>query len=279
MTTEQAKKLADEALACLAAALERGQSEALRTYLSAMGRFHRYSFGNVLLILWQKPNASHVAGYRTWQSFGRFVKPGEKGIAILAPLLVKRRREESEDYEPKESDEEKVLRFRVVHVFDVSQTEGEPLPEFAPMRGDSSAHLPRLKELVSSRGIVLDYVTTLHGARGVSRGGRIELLAGLPSAEEFAVLVHELAHELLHHAKWRRGISKSVRETEAEAVAFVVSQAIGLNATTHSSDYIQLYSGNKATLAASLDVIQRTATEIVVALQDAANHEAAHPIA
>jgi hypothetical protein len=108
------------------------------------------------------------------------------------------------------------------------------------------------------------------GADGVSRGGRISIRAGLTPAEEFSVLVHELAHELLHRGDDRESLSKLVRETEAEAVAFVVTSAIGLDTGTAASDYIHLYDGssNKATetLAASLDRIQRTAAGIIVAI-------------
>lgn len=102
----------------------------------------------------------------------------------------------------------------------------------------------------------------------MSRGGRISIRQGLTPATEFSVTVHELAHELLHQAG-ERPASKIVRETEAEAVAFVVSTAIGLKPGTSSSDYIQLYAGSSETLSASLDRIQHTAAEITVAILDA----------
>jgi Zn-dependent peptidase ImmA (M78 family) len=92
----------------------------------------------------------------------------------------------------------------------------------------------------------------------------------LPPAEEFAVLAHELAHELLHRGERRKETSKTIRETEAEAVAFVVCQAVGLETTTRSSDYIQLYSGTKDTLAESLEHIQKTAAAILAGLHETA---------
>lgn len=259
MKAEQAKKLADEALANLATALEQGKSDALTTYLATMGRFHNYSWGNIFLILSQKPDASRVAGFNTWRKFSRFVKKGEKGIVIIAPMLIK----------PKEDaggEEKKLLRFKGVYVFDVSQTDGEPLPEFARVGGNPNGHTDRLKTLVTTQGITLEYAPTLGGAKGLSHGGRIELLSDMPAAEEFAVLTHELAHEMLHKGDRRKDTSKTVRETEAEAVAFVVSQAIGLETGTHAADYIQLYAGDKATLAASLELIQKTAAEIIAAV-------------
>lgn len=260
MKAEQAKKLADDAIENLAAALKAGKSETLTAYLAAMGRFHNYSFGNVMLIVSQKPDATHVAGFNTWRSFDRFVKKGEKGIVIIAPMLIK----------PKEvsnSDEDgRILRFKAVYVFDVSQTDGQPLPEFARVGGNPNGHTDRLKALVTSQGITLEYAESLGGAHGLSHGGRIELLSGLSPAEEFSVLAHELAHEMLHKGDRRTGTSKTVRETEAEAVAFVVSQAIGLETGTATSDYIQLYAGNTETLAGSLDLIQKTAAEIIAAI-------------
>ena len=104
-------------------------------------------------------------------------------------------------------------------------------------------------------------------AHGMSLKGRILLRDDLSPAVEFSVLVHETAHELLHAGDRRANTSKTVRETEAEAVAFVVSHAIGLSTSTAASDYIQLYSGDKDTLLASLGLIQRDATEILGAIQ------------
>jgi hypothetical protein len=103
----------------------------------------------------------------------------------------------------------------------------------------------------------------------MSEGGRITLLPKLDAAETFSVLVHEVAHELLHRGDRRKGTTRTIRETEAEAVAFVVSSAIGLDTDTASSDYIQLHSGDKATLTESLALIQQTAAEILKTLTSA----------
>jgi hypothetical protein len=112
-------------LLCGDLALEAGQSEALTAYLKAIGRFHRYSLHNVLLIASQKPNASYVAGFRTWNELGRFVKKCEKGIMILAPIV--RRKMENSDDDEKESF--RIAGFRAAYVFDVSQTDGQDLPQ------------------------------------------------------------------------------------------------------------------------------------------------------
>jgi len=263
MTTEQAKQVSDNAITQLMEALERGQSDALKTYLSVMSRFHRYSWGNILLIYSQRPGASRVAGFHSWLKLRRYVRKGEKGIMILAPMVGKPRANQA----VAESDEQRrLLGFRAARVFDVSQTEGEPLPEFASVQGDPQDYAQRLTAFVASRGIALEYSDQIRPAKGMSSGGKITLLRDLSPAEHFAVLVHEVAHELLHRGDRRSQTSHTIRETEAEAVAFVVSNAIGLETGTSSSDYINLHSGDKATLAESLAFIQQTAAAILTAI-------------
>jgi antirestriction protein ArdC len=234
-----------------------------------MGRSHEYSLGNALLIAVQRPDARRVAGYRTWQSLGRQVRQGEKGILIVAPIVKRGSRVKggNESVESGETEEEKVVAFRGAHVFDISQTEGRPLVEFAKVKGDPSHHLERLRALISGQGIDLAYSDSLGSADGLSCGGKILIRPGLGPAEEFSVLVHELAHATLHKQEQNgQAISRKVRETEAEAVAFVVSQAVGLECGTAASDYIQLYDGKKETLMASLERIQATAREIIKAV-------------
>lgn len=262
MKSDEAKKTIDQALAKLLADLQAGKSESLTRYLRTLARFHRYSFGNVLLILCQRPSATHVAGFRRWRELGRFVRKGEKGIAIFAPMRVRSRDRDARSEDELETWE---LRFRVVHVFDIEQTKGEPLPTLDRTKGDPGDNTVRLKAFLVDRGIGLDYAPDLGGADGVSHKGRISIRSGLEPPEEFSVLVHETAHELLHHGEGRPG-SKTVRETEAEAVAFAVCSALGLEAHTAARDYIQLYQGTTETLAASLERVRDTASAILNAL-------------
>lgn len=152
--------------------------------------------------------------------------------------------------------------FRTAYVFDVSQPEGKPLPEFAKTTGDPKDYRDKLKTMAVDRGIAVEYDASLGNAMGVSSGGRIRLKPDLSKAEEFAVLAHELAHEMLHHGKEER-FTKVVRETQAAAVAFVVCQGIGLETNTAAADYIKLYSGDKKTLTESLSVIQETSAQIL----------------
>jgi antirestriction protein ArdC len=259
MNADDLKKLTTESLKELAALLDQGRSERLITLLKTMGRFHRYTLHNVCLIVAQRPTATRVAGFHTWRSVGRFVRKGEKGIAILAPI-VRRHREETQEDEPGV-----VVGFRTAYVFDVDQTDGAPLPQTAEFAGDPGEHTAALKEAIAAHSISIEYADDLGAALGLSCGGRIRVLKGLSLASEFAVLAHEFAHELLHRSG-DRPESRDRRELEAEAVAFVVGQAIGLEAAEAARDYIQLYRGDASALAASLDRIQRAASSILQSL-------------
>jgi hypothetical protein len=273
MKTHLIQKRVHEATDQLIAALEAGQSQALKDYLTAMGRFHRYSVGNTLLIWFQRPTATHVAGFYTWQQLGRRVRKGERGIAILAPI-VRRLKEKDEDDEL----ERTVVAFRSAYVFDVAQTDGRPLAEFATVKGDPGTYQDRLHEFLGAHGIVVAFSRLPGSVQGMSTGGKIVIREGLAPAEQFSTTVHETAHELLKHHAEAGEIPKTVRETEAEAVAFVVSQAIGLDYNTAACDYIKLYDGRKETLQASLERVRRVAGEIIGALLDADNAAAAGPV-
>jgi antirestriction protein ArdC len=263
MKAEQIKEITEKATEQLVAALQAGHSEALTRYLKTIGRFHRYSLNNVLLIALQKPNASYVAGFHTWNQLGRFVKKGEKGILILAPIV--RRKPEN----PEETAEEisrAIAGFRAAYVFDVSQTDGKELPQIGTVHGDPQNYTARLSSFAAMQGIAVEYSKEIAPASGVSSGGKITLLPGQSPAEEFSTLAHEIAHELLHRGDRRETTTKQVRETEAEATAFVVCEAVGLETGTAARDYIQLWNGNAEVLAESLGHIQRVAVELLSVL-------------
>ena len=136
------------------------------------------------------------------------------------------------------------------------------MPQPSEAQGDPGGATAGLKAAITAHGIILEYASELGGALGVSCGGRIRVLTGLSTAAEFAVLSHEYAHELLHRGS-DRPESRNTRELEAEAVAFVVGQAVGLDLAEASRDYIHLYRGDSDALTASLDRIQRTASSIL----------------
>ena len=190
---------------------------------------------------------------------------------ILAPMVgrkAQRREEIATEIETSNAAEERkaeqeLYGFRAVYVFDVDQTEGKELPSLTDVRGDVTGFRERLIEYVGSQGIKLSYSEKIAPAKGLSSGKRITLLTGMQPAEEFSTLVHELAHEMLHRSERRTLTTKQVRETEAEAVAFVVCQSLGLETGSASADYIQLWSGSAKLLQESLEVVQRTAAVIL----------------
>jgi hypothetical protein len=262
------QQLVRENVQHLIAQLEAGHSEALTAFLDAMAHFPAYSLGNLLLIARQKPDATNVAGMWTWNQLGRRVKRGEKGIAILAPMIGKRRKkQEPSATEDAEAETSALLGFRRVYVWDVSSTEGRPLPELEKVTGTASDYLDRLREYVNAQGITLEYTESIAPALGMAFGTTIRLLPGQTDAETFTTLVHELAHIVLKHTERRTAITKAVRETEAEAVAFVVGKSVGLTTSTASADYIALYHGDAALLAESLDTVQRVSALILAAVQ------------
>ena len=269
MKRDDALKLVEEGIAALNEALRSGHSETLKRFLDTVAKFHHYSLNNAILISAQRPDAARVAGFHAWRKLGRCVKKGERGIAIFAPML---RRKDCDEREATTSDGERsVFGFQIAYVFDVSQTEGDPLPQFAEVSGDASSWLPHLEGAVRDAGVTLEYghIGFPLGAQGISTPRNIRVSPNLSEPEKFAVLVHEFAHELLHQRTGRlKDSTPKVQETEAEAVAYTVCRAFGIDSTTHSSDYIQLCRGTEETLRESLGCVQRTATQIIAAVRD-----------
>lgn len=186
---------------------------------------------------------------------------------------MKRKKDSEAEKDITKQNTRALLGFRNAYVFDVSQTNGVDLPAMHEVSGDPGENIDRLAAFLKSQGIQLVYNEKIAPALGMSYGGRIALLPGQPKAEEFSTLVHETAHEMLHKAERRTATTKTVRETEAEAVAFVVGKAVGLITGSASADYIQLYHGNASLLAESLEVIQQTASVILAALEPAVEEE------
>jgi len=275
MKKDEAKQLADQAISALQEELKAGRSERLIQYLDAMSRFHSYSWSNCMLITLQMPQATFVAGFHRWLRLGRHVRKGESGIGIMAPMArCKRDDADGNDSGPSgetgNKDERRIRGFRIVHVFDVSQTDGDELPELATIHGDPGQLLCSLEGLIRANGITLNDEVLALGVKGVSRRGEIAIAEGLSSAERCAVLAHELSHEWMHDYQHRVTLPKTVLETEAEAVAYVVCRSFGLDCSTRSSDYIQMYRGDETTLMASLERIQRTATRMIESLSQSA---------
>lgn len=237
-------------------------AEDWQAFLAMAARFHTYSPNNVFLILSQRPDATRVAGYRAWQGLGRQVRKGEAGIAVLAPCT----------YRTKDSDEPagddatkgtRVLRgFRVVHVFDVSQTEGDPLPEVdrpSLLEGDAPAELwQRLADQVVAASFTLER-GECHGANGFTNylTRTVRVREDVEPAQAAKTLAHELAHVHLHdgteYGKGCRGRS----EVEAESVAYLVCEAAGMASTAYSFPYVAHWAGGE------VDVVRQTASRVL----------------
>jgi hypothetical protein len=241
-------------------------SEAMRKYLDTAARFHHYSWHNTMLILLARPDARQVAGYRTWQQVGRQVRKGEHGVPILAPIFICTDKNDPES--------ERLLRFKVVHVFDLAQTTGEPLPEppdwKSPERNELLAQ--RLLAFAESLGIRVTIEPLPGSTQGASAGGRILLS---PQAGT-KTLVHELAHELLHQdPQAERPASREAREAEAESVAYVVGRHFRLE-RLGSPSYLALWNADSKVLKTHLERIVSCSRQIITALegQEATSAEA-----
>ena len=256
------RKTIEDRLDVLAKALDDVRaSEMFRQYLDVQARFHRYSWHNTLLIVSQKPDAERVAGFQTWRKMGRYVCKGEKGIAIFAPCPFKR----TETDDAGNDVEREGIYFKVVHVFDVSQTDGDPLPEVdvPDVEIVADSLLANLERVASKRGIAINYTSLEPGYFGVSKGGSIDLATGHATGQQAKTLAHELAHEAMHKGEKRQGLTRSAAELEAESVAYVVCKHFGLDTEVRSSAYIALWDGNAKALRESLERIATTTRNII----------------
>lgn len=261
------------------------ESEQYKDYLKFLGKFHNYSFGNVLLIKAQFPAASCVAGYKAWQTkFKRQVKKGEKGIAILAPapykVTVAKEKLDPQTKKPElDPDGNPILiktevtrpHFRVVYIFDVSQTEGEPLPTLVP---EIVGNVDKYPIFLESLKKVSPYPIYFEEIKGMAKGycdyndKKIVIEQGLSELQSINIGLHEIAHAYLHSQKNLPPEQKKprrTREIEAESVAFVVCNHFGLDTGDQSFGYIAGWSKDKELkqLKSSLETIQRQAAELI----------------
>ncbi len=242
----------------LLAEMQQGRSARLENYLAFTARFHRYSAHNQMLIFMQCPNATYVAGYKTWQEMGYQVARGQKGIRILAPRPYKKVNAETQE-------EEARIYFVTVAVFDASQLadlDKTPLPRFfTPLADDQQELYARVAQVVAEDGIIINEENTGR-AQGYSAGGRIGLTESLGSRNKLLTLVHEYAHELLHWDQDGKRQSKQVKECHAEAVSYVVAHHFGIH-NPFSADYLQSWGNTPKELLAELEIVRRTAAYII----------------
>ncbi|MCL6562179.1 MAG: ssDNA-binding domain-containing protein [Firmicutes bacterium] len=268
MKAEEAKALVDQGVQQL---LE--DPEQWRRWAATLSRFHRYSPGNVLLILSQRPDATYVAGYHAWQALGRQVQRGEHGITILAPV-TRRPPPEAEAATDAEASAERarkapvVVGFRAVTVFDVSQTAGRPLqiPEPQLLDGDTLAHL--LPHLAQAVGVPVQFVPELAGGANGTYDTTARAIAVATAGRTADQQVKTLLHEWAHHAG-NRGpgavdpapwLHRGAEEIAAETTAWVVAKRLGLDTRAYSLPYVGHWAqGDPAQVTA---VMQEVATRV-----------------
>ena len=273
----EAKERAQERMQQALGLLEAGiaailDSESFAGYLRAMARFHRYSAHNVALILAQNPDATHVAGYRAWQQLGRQVRKGEKGLVILVPLVS--RVKGDGDAEADEPDERVVTRFGVGYVFDIAQTDGEPLPEppaveaIAGATDRGAALWEALAGWLTAQGVALEVRDCGRPNGSYAPATRTivvhERLVGTDQATK--TLAHEAAHFVAEH---RCSLPREDAETVAEGAAYVVLHHFGLDTSGYSFPYVARWAEDKAVLRRNLEAIREVAAAIVEGVQGA----------
>ena len=237
------------------------ESREYQKYLNVMSHFHSYSASNCLLILMQKPDATYIAGYNTWQKqFSRNVRRGEKAIRIIAPV-----RKQAKENEEKTD----ILHFRAASVFDISQTEGKPLPysELKKISGDVEQFDIFLKKLcrISPVPVIIeDTGSHAHGYYDKAEN-KIIIAPDLPEPHMLKTAVHEIAHAVLHNS---REISREQMEVEAESVAYVVMKHYGIDTSEYSFPYIALWSSSADhnELRNSMELIRSCSNRIITDL-------------
>lgn len=244
-------------------------SDHYKEYLRVMARFHRYSFNNTLLIAMQCPGATRLAGFQSWKKFGRCVKKGEKGIKVIAPTPFKKTVEED--------GEEKVIvvpRYKVVSTYDISQTEGKPLPSIAtPLTGNMERYDDFMAALAQVSPVPIGFGDISGSAHGYYdlKEKRIAVREGMSEQQTLKTLIHEVSHAKLHdfdlkaHPDERPDIDRQTMECQAEAVAFVCCERFGLDTSGYSFGYIAGWSSGRELkeLRSSLEIIRNTAAEII----------------
>lgn len=265
-------------------------SERYTEYLKTMAKFHNYSFNNTLLIALQRPDATMVTGYRNWQSMGRQVKKGEKGITIIAPTPIKKKQMREvldenrrpvldENGEPVFKEVEvKLPRFKAITVFDIAQTVGEPIELLEP---------EELKEAVKNYDLFMKAITEISpvpirfdeisgNAKGYYHTEKKEIVLkkGMSDSQTLKTAIHESAHARLHDKDitGRSGVKKDrlTKEVEAESVAYCVCSSLGLDTSDYSFPYIAGWSSDKnmKELKLSMDTIRHTAGDMIDALSE-----------
>lgn len=276
---EKVKELTQKLLDGVKQTFESGN---YRKYLEFVCSFHNYSLRNTILILAQNPNASLVAGFESWKKRSRYVKRGEKGIAIFAPSKVKQKqrvpiydedgnRKLNPDGTPvTEEKEQAFIKFIVTNVFDVSQTDGEPLPQICNELQGTVADYEKIFAAVKNIcPYKIEFEQISSGRKGYCdyNHSRIAIKMGMSNEQIIKTLIHEFAHATLHNNSDK---PKEQREVEAESIAFIVSNYLGVDTSSYSFDYVANWSQGMELeqLQNVLESIQSTANQIINSLHE-----------
>ncbi len=259
-------------------------SENYKKYLSAMSRFHNYSLNNILLIAMQKPDATLIAGYTAWKKLhGRQVMRGERGIKILAPAPYTVKRDITktdpitqkpvigEDGRPETEEREVVIpAYKIVSVFDVSQTEGKEIPTLGinELTGDIKDYDTFFKALCMSCPVQVSFEKISTNAKGYfsHAENRIAVKEGMSQMQIVKTTLHEMAHQKLHSGQEQQ--DRSTKEIEAESVAYVVCQHYGIDTSDYSFSYVAGWSEGKEIpeLRDSLDTVRKASLELIYSI-------------
>ena len=253
-------------------------SERWESWLRSLSKFYDYSLGNTILIAMQMPTATHVASFRSWKrDFNRHVRKGERGIEILVPMVVKSKLGDTEDVpqdDGETTERRKLVGFKVGHVFDVSQTEGEPLPTLVD---EVAGGVERYAAVMDAVRAVSAYPVKLvadlpEGTKGYFRRGElIAIREGMSEGQTVKTALHELAHSRLHDGDPEGMPDRAMREVQAESVAYAVSAALGLDTSGYSFGYVASWAVGKTDeeMRACLQVVRDAAKAMVEDLQAA----------
>ena len=267
-------------------------SDSYCNYLSTMSKFHNYSFNNTLLIAMQKPDATLVAGYKAWQkNFERHVNRGEKAIRILAPAPYKIK-EERDKIDPvtqellldkdgnpqKEEVEITIPAFRAVSVFDLSQTDGKPIPELTAkeLLSDVEGYQDMIRAVEAISPVPIELEEIAGDSKGYydREAKRIAVQENMSESQTLKTMIHEVAHSKLHSKEVEQDEQmkkdRNTKEVEAESIAYTVCQHFGVDTSDYSFGYIAGWSSGRDTkeLRSSMDTIRRTASELITGIEE-----------
>ena len=255
-------------------------SEKFKDYLKAVSKFHNYSTNNVILISMQKPDASLVAGFNTWKKhFNRHVMKGEKAIRIIAPMPFTVEKEQDRVDQYGNAYKEKVLvtvpRFRAVSVFDVSQTDGDPLPNINPieLKADVNDYSNFLKALINTAVVPVRFTDIEGTAKGYFhiRNNEICIANGMGESQTIKTLIHEIAHSVLHNnSTFGVLLPQKTKEIQAESVAFAVCSHFEIDTSDYTFPYISGWSGeqNITEFRNSMDTIRNAASQLITSIEE-----------